>query len=147
MTVNSIKTLKEDCFDIVNNAMHIETQSGNYNSCNCTRVLCFNMSFQWRHNGRDGVPNHEPHDCLLNRLFRRRSKKTPKLRVTGLCVGIHRWPVNSPHKGTATRKMFPFDNVIMARFGYKACFILMTSVMIQKRAAIVLNYEIQFLYQ
>ena len=28
--------------------------------------------------------------------FRRRSKKTSKLRVTGLCSGIHRWPVNSP---------------------------------------------------
>ena len=27
--------------------------------------------------------------------------------------GIHRWPVNSPHKGPATRKMFPFDDVIM----------------------------------
>ena len=28
--------------------------------------------------------------------------------------GIHRWPVNSPHKGPVTRKMFPFDDVIMA---------------------------------
>ena len=28
--------------------------------------------------------------------------------------GIHRWPVNSPHKGPVTRKMFPFDNVIMS---------------------------------
>ena len=27
--------------------------------------------------------------------------------------GIHRGPVNSPHKGPVTRKMFPFDNVIM----------------------------------
>ena len=27
--------------------------------------------------------------------------------------GIHRWPMNSPHKGPATRKMFPFDHVIM----------------------------------
>ena len=26
--------------------------------------------------------------------------------------GIHRWPVNSPHKGPVTRKMFPFDDVI-----------------------------------
>ena len=26
---------------------------------------------------------------------------------------IHRWPVNSPHKGSATRKLFPFDDVIM----------------------------------
>ena len=43
------------------------------------------MSLQWRHNGRDSVSNHQPHHCLLNRLFRRRSKKTSKLRVTGLC--------------------------------------------------------------
>ena len=27
--------------------------------------------------------------------------------------GNHRWPVNSPHKGPVTRKMFPFDDVIM----------------------------------
>ena len=45
------------------------------------------LSLRWRHNGRDSVSNHQPHDCLLNRLFRRRSKKTSKLRVTGLCVG------------------------------------------------------------
>ena len=29
--------------------------------------------------------------------------------------GIHRWPMNSPHKGSRTWKMFPFDDVIMAR--------------------------------
>ena len=40
---------------------------------------------EWRHNERDGVSNHRRLDCLLNRLFRRRSKKTSKLRVTGLC--------------------------------------------------------------
>ena len=51
------------------------------------------MSLQWRHNGRDSVSNHQPHDCLLNRLFRRRSKKTSKLRVTGL------WAGNSPGTG------------------------------------------------
>ena len=28
--------------------------------------------------------------------------------------GIHRGPVNSPHKGPVTRKMFPFDDVIMS---------------------------------
>ena len=27
--------------------------------------------------------------------------------------GIHRWPVNSPHKGPVTPKMFPSDDVIM----------------------------------
>ena len=42
---------------------------------------------KWRHNGHDNVSNHQLHDCLLNCLFWRRSKKTSKLRVTGLCVG------------------------------------------------------------
>ena len=50
-------------------------------------VGCFFKKLQWRHNGRYGVSNHQPHDRLLNRLFRRRPKKTSKLRVTGLCAG------------------------------------------------------------
>ena len=70
-------------------------------------------SLQWRHNDHDSVSNHQPHGCLLNRLFRRRSKKTSKLRVTGPCVGNSPGPINSPHKGPVTRKMFPFDDVIM----------------------------------
>ena len=45
------------------------------------------LSLLWRHNERDGVSNHQPHDGLLNLLFRHRSKKTSKLRVTGLCKG------------------------------------------------------------
>ena len=66
---------------------------------------CFTCdSLHWRHNDHDGVSNHQPHGCLLNRLFRRRSKKTSKLRVTGLCVGNSPGPVNSPHKGPVTRK-------------------------------------------
>ena len=69
------------------------------------------FTLRWNHNERDGVSNHQPHDCLLNRLFRRRSKKTPKLRVTGLCKGIHGWPVNCPHKAPFMRKIFPFDDV------------------------------------
>ena len=44
-------------------------------------------TLRWRHYGRDSVSNHQPHHCLLSRLFRRRSKKASKLRVTGLCAG------------------------------------------------------------
>ena len=57
------------------------------------------VSLQWRHNGRDSVSNHQPHHCLLNRLFRHRSKKTQKLRVTGLCAG------NSPVTGEFPAQM------------------------------------------
>ena len=39
------------------------------------------------HNGRDGVSNHQLYHCLLNRLFRRKSKKTLKFRVTGHLCG------------------------------------------------------------
>ena len=35
-------------------------------------------SLQWRNNDRYGVSNHQPHDCLLNRLFMRRSKNPNK---------------------------------------------------------------------
>ena len=71
------------------------------------------VSLQWCHKGPDGFSNHQTYDCLLNRLFRRRSKKTSKSCVTGLCAGNSPGPVNSPHKGPVTRKMFPFDDVIM----------------------------------
>ena len=71
------------------------------------------VSLQSRHNERDSVWNHQPRDCLLNGLFRRRSTKTSKIRITGLCAGIHRGHVNSPHKGPLTRKMFLLDDVIM----------------------------------
>ena len=33
----------------------------------------------------------------------------------GFVRGIHRWPLNSPHKGPVTRKMFSFDVVIMTK--------------------------------
>ena len=45
------------------------------------------LPLQWRHNGRDDVSNHQRHDCLLNRLFRHRSKKMSKLRVSGFWAG------------------------------------------------------------
>ena len=70
------------------------------------------IPLQWRHNERDGVSNHRRLDCLLNRLFRRWSKKTSKLR---------HWPLWRRSTGdhwislakSVTREMPPFDDVIM----------------------------------
>ena len=73
----------------------------------------YEKSLLWRHNQRDSVSNHQRFHCLLNRLFRRRSKKTPKLRVTGLCAGNSPVTGEFPHKGPVTQKMFPFDDVII----------------------------------
>ena len=42
---------------------------------------------QWRHKLHNGVSNHQRLSCLLNCLFRHRSKKTSRLYITGLCEG------------------------------------------------------------
>ena len=73
------------------------------------QIYAFFKTLRCRHNERDGVSNHQPQDCLLNRLFRRRSKKHQSSASLALVWGIHQWPMNSPHKGPVTRKMFPFD--------------------------------------
>ena len=63
-------------------------------------LICFwHSTLGWRHNEHDSVSNHQPYDCFLNRLFRRRSKKTSKFRVTGLCAG------NSPGTGEFSAQM------------------------------------------
>ena len=83
--------------------------------CGCARIwkkLCHVMvksliaTLRWRHNDHAGVSNHQPRGCLLNRLFRRKSKKTSKLRVTGLCAG------NSPGTGEFSAQMASYaENV------------------------------------
>ena len=50
-------------------------------------MIFFHQTLQWRHDELVGVSNHQRLDCLLNRLFRRRSKKTSKLRFPCLCEG------------------------------------------------------------
>ena len=49
--------------------------------------FCSPDSLQWRHNEHDGFSNHRHLGGSIKRLFRWRSKKTSKLRVTGLCEG------------------------------------------------------------
>ena len=69
------------------------------------------FSLQCRHNGCDSVSNHQPYDCLLNRLFRRRSKENIKAPchwpLCGEFTG-NRWI--PPHKWPVTREGFPFDD-------------------------------------
>ena len=60
----------------------------------------FTGTLQWHHNQLDGISNHRSLDCLLNRLFRRRSKKASKLHVTGLCEGNPPGLVVSPKRAS-----------------------------------------------
>ena len=67
----------------------------------------------WRHNEPNDVSNERRLDCLLNRLFRRRSKKTSKLRVTGLCEGNSPVTCEFPAQRASNAEMFPFEGIIM----------------------------------
>ena len=105
-------TLREDAIET-----HLGAPCAPYARRRCavtTRARHERSALRWRHNGRDIVSNHQPHDdCLLNRLFTRRSKKHQSFASLAFVRGIHRGPVNSPHKWPVTRKMSPFDDVIM----------------------------------
>ena len=68
------------------------------------------ITLRWRHNGCDSVSNDQPRECLLRRAHQRKHQSSASL---AFVRGIHRRPVNSPHKWPVTRKMFPFDDVIM----------------------------------
>ena len=50
--------------------------------------------------------NHRPFNCLFNSLCGPTLKKNQSLHYWPFVTGIHRWPVNSPHKGPVTRKSF-----------------------------------------
>ena len=77
-------------------------------------------SLQWHHNGCDGISNHEPHHCLLNCLFRCRSKKISKFRVNGLFAG------NSPVTGEFLSQMASNVIMITPQFSLQMSVILVT---------------------
>ena len=79
----------------------------------CTTESEHRITSHWRHNEGDGISNHRRLDCLLNRLFRRRSEKTSKLRVTCLREGNSPVTGEFPAQGPVRPKMLAFDDVIM----------------------------------
>ena len=78
---------------------------------------------QWRHNEHDSVSNHQPHDCLLNRLFRHRSKKISNLCVTDFCEGNLPVTGKFPAQRAKTRKMFSYDDVVMYLHSNRVCLV------------------------
>ena len=92
--------------------------SNGFSSVRCHQCWCLvecTFKTDFGYNGPDGVSNHQPRDCLLNRLFRRRSKKTSKLRVTGLCAGNSPGTGEFPAQMASNAEFFLFDDVIMQK--------------------------------
>ena len=84
-----------------------------------------------------GISNHWRLYCLPNRLFRHRSKKTSKLRVTGLCAGNSSVAGEFPAQRTSNAEMFPFDDVIMcSHYFSNTC----ETMIIRKKYSNVINW-------
>ena len=83
-----------------------------------TSSITRGLSLQWRHNEPDGISNHQHRDCLLNCLFRRRSKKTSNPRVTGFCEGNSPVTGEFPSQRACDAEMLLFDDVIMIQNHY-----------------------------
>ena len=82
-----------------------------YQSWRPLMTAAYISALLWRHYGLDGVSNHQPYGCLLNSgADQRKHQSSASL---ALVWGIHRWPVNSPHKWPGIWKILPFDDVIV----------------------------------
>ena len=77
------------------------------------RHLRYDVWLQWCLNEGEGVSNDRRLDCLINRLFRRRSMKTSSIRITGLCQGNSPVTGEIPAQRASNAEMFSFDDVIM----------------------------------
>ena len=70
-----------------------------------TKFPDFSLTF-----AKSGISLTFPWPLDTLHLFKGRSKKTSKLHVV---KGIHRWPLDSPHKRPVPRKVLSFDYIIM----------------------------------
>ena len=89
---------------------------------NFNEIVSASVSSQWRRYERDGVSSYRRLDCLINPLFRCRSKKISKFRVTGLCEGNPSVNGELPLHRASNTNVFSFDDVIMVENRKKALF-------------------------
>ena len=69
------------CYSVVNDNRAHEGITENNNFSLQHGSIWHDITLHWRQNERERVSNHQPHDCLLNCLFRCRSKKTSKVDI------------------------------------------------------------------
>ena len=109
-----ILTAKANLWHLITAVIRIWPRRGYWKMRKCA------TSLQWRHNRPDGVSNHMRYECLLNRVFRRRSKKISKLRVTSLCAENSPVTGEFPAQKASNAEIFSFDDVIMISTGWKS---------------------------
>ena len=108
-----------------------ETELSHYNdvvmSAMASQIFSFTAIYSTIYSIKDLVKKHQlltiVYSIVYSGVDQRKHQSSASL---AFARGIHRRPVNSPHKGPVTRKLFPFDDVIMfhlvtaQRTGYRA---------------------------
>ena len=103
-------SIRLEFIKILTNALTVHLTRKQYWICNLQRHA--RSTLQWRNNERDGASNHQNiYSTIYSGTDQRKHQSFASLAAA--VRGIHRWPVNSTHRGPVTRKMFPFDDVIM----------------------------------
>ena len=82
----------------------------------CLGLFCLYDTLQWRRDERDGLSIIDVSIVYTTGCWGADQRKYHSSASLAFVRGIHQWPVNSPHKGPVTRKMFPFDDVITKTF-------------------------------
>ena len=102
-------------------------QLHNTSSTSVKHAWQFSTSLLWRHNGLDVAEIINL--TIVYSTVHSGADQRKHQRFTSLAFvrGIHRWPVNSPHKWSVMRKMFPFDAVIMITVVVNEVFLIFKS--------------------
>ena len=97
----------------------LATYEQNFINITVTSQCCLLL---WRHNEHEGISNHQPLDCLLNHLYRCRSKKTSKAHVTGPCEGNPSITGGFLSQRANNTEKFLFDDIAMKMYDmYSSC--------------------------
>ena len=96
---SSISTTSETSPDTDTDGKYAQKRKGRQGDCPSHHWRLWSLPSHYNDLIMNAMVFHQPYDCLLNRLFRRRPKKTSKLHVTGLCAG------NSPVNGEFPAQM------------------------------------------
>ena len=109
-----------------NSNIFIEENSFESVVCECEIAAFLPRPLRWRHNGRDSVSITSLTSVFSTVYSDADQRKYQSSASLAFVRGIHRGPVNSPHKWPVTRKLFPFDDVIMASMWQGQFVILVT---------------------
>ena len=77
------------------------------------KYIMHTFSLKRRHDERDGISNLRRLGFYSSVCWGADQRKHQSSASSAFVREIHRWPLDSPHKRPVSRKMFPFDDVIL----------------------------------